>query len=76
MQLNIRMFFQQRGPFLLRFLHSVFTEHALPRINQRRDPLSRMRLANRDQGHIIDRTLASFAGAGDIVVNRGEQILG
>ena len=64
---------QQGGPFLLRFLHPVFTEHPLSLSDQRRDGRGRMSLADRDQCDVLRLAPRNLRGAGNAVANIGER---
>ena len=64
-QLDTLISLAQGRPFLCRFLHPVFAEDALASLDQRRDALGGMGLADRDQRHIIGLAPRDFRGGGD-----------
>src|SRR5690606_33841590 len=72
MQRNARMPLAQHGPFALRFLHPVLAERALPGLDQRRDGLRSMGLADGDQRHLAPLAPGDAAGVGDTVLDSGE----
>jgi hypothetical protein len=68
-QLGIGIVFAQARPFVLRLLHPVLAEDALALVEQREDALGGMRLADRDQRHLLGFAPRDGAGLGDAVLN-------
>jgi hypothetical protein len=71
-QLGVRPALAQRGPLAGRFLHAVLAEYALTGLEQRRDRLARVRLADRDQRDLLHLAPRDLASAGDAFANGGE----
>jgi hypothetical protein len=74
MQVDARVFRKQRWPFRLRFLHTIFTEHALAGGDHRLNGIRAESLRHRNQGHFREVTLRIAARPGDFRTNMLEAV--
>lgn len=74
-QFNIGKVFLQVGPFLLSFLHAVFTKQPLPRHENRPDGIFALGFGDRNERNAAGWPMCGDAGPGN-VVNDGLESLG
>jgi len=75
MQRKVAMLLAQRGPLRLGFLHAVFAEYALARLDQRQDRVGAVRLADGDQRDVVRPPLRDLRGLGDAGLDFGQWAL-